>query len=156
MSNIAETVLHHILMINFQIATPERVVYKEQIDKVTLPTEMGEITVLPNHIPLVANLKTGELHVFINDDTISFSVSGGFVEVRVGNNVVVLADAAERAEEIDVKEAEEAVTRAKQIMENTHRDDVKFAESAAALERSLSRLKVARKRRYREIPRQNI
>lgn len=81
-----------------------------------------------------------------------YAVAGGFVEVRSGNEVVVLSDATERAEEIDEARAEEAMKRAKQLMEGVRRDEVKFAEAAAALERSLMRLRVARKRRHGQTP----
>ena len=137
-------------MLNFQIATPERVVYKEKAEKVTLPTELGQITILPGHVPLVANLVPGELQIHKNGEVVPYAVSGGFVEVRPGNNVIVLADAAEHAEEIDVKRAEEAKRRARALLEGARQDEVKFAEAAAALERSLARLRVARKKKYRK------
>ena len=139
-------------MINFQIATPERVVYKEKVDKITLPTEQGEITILPGHIPLVANLKSGELQVYRGDEIIPYAVTGGFVEVRTARDVIVLADAAEHVEEIDVKRAEDARSRAKKLMEGKNRDDVLFVAGAAGLERSLTRLRLARKRKYRKAP----
>lgn len=134
-------------MISFQIATPEKVVYKDKIEKVSLPTEMGEITILPGHIPLIANLAAGEMQIYKDGVPTPYAVSGGFVEVRPGNEVIVLADAAEHVEEINIERAEEAIARAKKLMEGLHRDDVKFAEAAAVLERSLARLRVARKRR---------
>ena len=135
-------------MLNLQIATPEKVVLKEKIDKVSLPTEMGEITVLSGHIPLVANLVPGELAIYKGGATRYFAVAGGFVEVRPGDNIIVLADAAEHAEEIDLTRAEDAARRAKKVMEGVRQDDVKFAEAQVALERSLMRFRVARERRH--------
>ena len=123
--------------------------YKEQIDKLTLPTEMGEITILPEHIPLIANLAPGEMLIHKDGEVIPYAVSGGFVEVRPGNHVIVLADAAEHVFEIDLKRAEEARDRAQKLMEGVKRDDVKFAEVTAALERSLVRLRIARKHKTR-------
>jgi F-type H+-transporting ATPase subunit epsilon len=137
-------------MINFQIATPERVVLKEKIDKVSIPTELGEITILPGHIPLIANVVPGELTIYKNSDIISYSVTGGFVEIRPGDNVIILANAAEHVEEIDVARAEQAAEKAKKMMEGVKADDVKFAEASALLERSLARLKVARKKKHRD------
>jgi len=133
--------------INFQITTPEKTVYQAPVDSVTLTTEMGEITILPGHIPLVANLVPGEMQIKVAGVTTPYVVTGGFVEVRPKSEVVVLADAAEHVEEIDVKRAEEALKRAKDLMDNVKRDDVKFAEAAALLERSLTRIRVARKKR---------
>lgn len=135
-------------MINFQIATPEKVVYKDKIDKVSLPTELGQITVLPGHIPLVATLTPGEMVIYRGQQAEPYAVTGGFVEVKPGNNVVVLADACEHVEEIDERRAEEAAARAKKLMEGHRADDVKFAEAQVALERSLLRLRLARKKRH--------
>ena len=78
-------------MIKFKIVTPEKVVYEADIDSVSLPTEQGEITVLPNHIPLVSTVVAGELVVRKGNEVQPMAVSGGFVEVRAGNEVIVLA-----------------------------------------------------------------
>jgi len=137
-------------MITLEIATPEKVVYKDTIKQVSLPTELGEITILPGHLPLVANLVAGELRIVKNDEIQPYAVSGGFVEVRTGNHVVVLADAAEHIEEIDEARAEAARKRAQKLMEEAKGDDIRFAEGAALLERSLSRLRLARKKKYRD------
>src|SRR3989344_2362882 len=89
--------------IQFEIATPERIVYKEEVDGVTLPTREGEITILPNHIPLVGVLIPGALTVRKGTDEQYMAVSGGFIEVQPGNRVVVLADTADRAEKPDIE-----------------------------------------------------
>ena len=136
-------------MLHFEITTPERTVYKDEVDRVTIPTSTGEITVLPNHIPLVSELVPGELTVARGDRLTHLAVSGGFIEVRPGNQVVVLADTAERAEEIDVAKAEEARARAKKIMEEQRHDIEGFAEATALLEKSAVRLRVARRARHR-------
>src|SRR3989344_2182574 len=98
--------------ISFKIATPEKIVYQAEVDSVSAPTEMGEVTILPGHIPLVANLTAGELRV----DGKNIFVAGGFLEVRPGNEVVILADAAEHEEEVDLARAEEARERARKAM----------------------------------------
>ena len=76
--------------LNFKIATPERIVYENEVDSVTCPTEMGEVTILPDHIPLVANLRPGELKTIQNGQLRFFAVSGGFLEVRPKNEIVIL------------------------------------------------------------------
>lgn len=136
-------------MINFEIATPERIVYKEMVDSLTLPTREGEITVLPNHIPLVSVLVPGAITVRKGKAEQYMAVSGGFIEVQPGNRVVVLADTAERAEELTEVAIEKARTDAQRALsEKRGADAESFAAAAAALERELARLKVVRKRRH--------
>lgn len=131
--------------IQFKIVTPERTVYESEIDQVTLPTQEGEITVLPEHIPLISVLAPGELVARKNGEEIAMAVSGGMIEVRK-NEITILADTAERAEEIDVKRAEEARERAEKLKDEKIRmDDTEYAAVAALMERNLARIKVARK-----------
>lgn len=136
--------------LHFQIATPERVVFEApQVTAITLPTKMGEITILPDHLPIVSSLVPGEVRVTVGGQQVSMAVSGGFIEVRPGK-VVVLADTAERAEEIDEQRAEEARERARQLMQKERvAEEVDFAALAAKLEKELARLKVVRKHRER-------
>ena len=134
--------------INFQIVTPEKVIFEDMIDSVTIPTQMGEITVLPNHIPLVSVLVAGELRLKKDNQEIPMAVSGGFIEVQK-NKVVILADTAERVEEIDEKRAEEARVRAKDILKEKRVDSEEFASISAKIEKELARLKVVRKYRPR-------
>src|SRR4030042_6646153 len=131
--------------IKFKIVTPERTVYEEKIDQVTLPTADGEITVLPNHIPLISILVPGELDVRKEGEEIAMAVSGGMIEVR-GNEITILADTAERAEEIDIRRAEEARARGEKRKEEKIRaDETGYATAAAIFEKNLARIKVARK-----------
>ena len=140
-------------MIAFEIATPERIVYKETVDSLTLPTKDGEITVLPNHIPLVSALQPGAITVRKGKDEQYMAVSGGFIEVQPNNRVVVLADTAERAEELTLAAIEKARAEAERVLhEKRSMDDETFAAAAAGLERELARLKVARKHRPRGGP----
>ena len=139
--------------INFEIVTPERVVLKEEITQITVPTKMGEITVLPNHIPLVASLLPGVVHVKKKDGQEEImSISGGFLEV-LKDKVVILADTAERAEELDLARAEEAHKRAAELKEKARRgENIDFVEVNAAIERELARTKaVKRWRRIKNI-----
>lgn len=136
------------MSILFEIATPERIVYKETVDSLTLPTKDGEITILPNHIPLVAVLVPGVVVVRKGGTEQLIAVSGGFIEVQPGNRVVVLADTAERAEELTEGAILKARADAERVLsEKRNLDDESFAAAAAGLERELARLKVARRRR---------
>ena len=135
--------------INFQIVTPEKIIYRDDVDSITLPTQIGEITVLPHHAPLISSLKSGEAIIRKGGEEFSIAVSGGFLQVQPKNKVVVLADTAERAEEISEERAEEARKRAEDIIKEKRLDKAEMATAAAALEKSLIRLKVARRRSKR-------
>ncbi|MBI2459186.1 MAG: ATP synthase F1 subunit epsilon [Parcubacteria group bacterium] len=136
--------------IKFEIVTPERVVLKEEISQITVPTKMGEITVLPNHIPLVSSLLPGVIHAKKkNGQDEIMSISGGFLEV-LKDKVVILADTAERAEELDLAKVEEAHRRAAELKEKARRgENIDFTEVNAAIERELARTKAIK--RWRKI-----
>lgn len=135
-------------VIRFELTTPERIVVSEEIDGITLPTQTGEITVLKDHVPLVANLVPGMVIVYKDGNEEYLAVSGGFVEVQPGNKVIVLADTAERAGELDMEKVEEARVRATKLLEEKrHATDVSNVAMLAALEREMARLKVVK--RYR-------
>jgi len=139
------------MLIKFKIVTPERVVYEDAVDQVTVPTTEGEITVLPNHIPLVSILRPGELLIKKGNDEKNIAVSSGFVQVNK-NEVIILADTAEHAEEIDEKRAKEGHERARNLMqEMKNSEDVSYVNLSAKLEKELARLKVARKKKYRDV-----
>ncbi len=132
--------------INLQIVTVERKIYEDKVDFVALPTPDGEIGILPDHIPLVSVLSEGELKIKKGERTDFLACSGGFVRIHP-DSVLVLADAAERAEEIDIERAEKARNKAIETMKMTKVEKPEYAVAAAALRRSIIRLKVARKRR---------
>jgi F-type H+-transporting ATPase subunit epsilon len=132
--------------IKFEVVTQEREVLREDVLEVTIPTSEGEITVLPNHVPLISFLKSGVIVMRKASGArdVAF-VSGGFVEV-LKNKIVVLADAAERAEDLDEAKVEEARRRAEEAMKNVRREDAEeFAAVAAQLERALARGKAVKK-----------
>lgn len=140
-------------MIHFKIVSPEHVVYEDDVDQITLPAKEGEITILPNHIPLVASLHAGELVIKQGDRFTPMVISGGLVEVQPGSLVTVLADTAEKVEEIDEKRAEEARERAARLMKEKVVEAEDYAALAAKMEKELARLHVARKyRRDRKAP----
>lgn len=126
--------------IKFEIATPERVVLKEMVTQITVPTKQGEITVLPNHIPLVASLQSGVIEIRKPDGGLDvMAVSGGFIEV-LRDKVVILADTAERAEELDEARIEEAKKRAEKIKDDMTRSDLeKFTEANILIAKELAR-----------------
>ena len=132
-------------MLHFKIATPERIMLETDVNSLTLPTALGEITVLPGHIPLVSNLVAGEIRYKAGGKESFFAVSGGVIEVRKNGEVVILADSAEFGHEIDVKRAEEARERAHQLMSQTRKDEKTFADASAVLQKNLARIKVAKK-----------
>ena len=112
---------------------------------VIAPGVMGQLGILPHHAPLMTTLEIGELRVRNEGVETAMFISGGFLEVW-GDKVVVLADTAERAEEIDTSRAEEAKRRAEERLE-LRPSDIEAASAEAALRRSLTRLKVAERRR---------
>lgn len=127
--------------IKFEIVTPERTVLKQEILQISVPTTSGEITILPDHIPLVSILKTGVIEIKKADNSLEvISVSGGFVEV-MKDKIVILADSAERAEELDEQKIDEARIRAEEAKKNAKFiDDVEFASISSKIEVELARL----------------
>lgn len=134
--------------LQFKIVTPERVVYEDTVDAVILPTVDGEIAILPNHIPLVTLLQAGILRIKKGAEETPLAVSTGVIEVD-GKRVVVLADTAERADELEEEKIEKAREDAKKLMSEKRHDTEGFADASAALERELARLKVAKRYRRR-------
>ena len=133
-------------LLNFKLITPEKIAFEKKVSQITLPTMEGEITILPNHIPLVAELVPGVAMLREHNHTEDVAVSGGFIQVDAEGNVTVLADTAERGEDLNLKNIEQAKARAEQVMRESARgDDEAFARAAAELERELARYRVARK-----------
>ncbi len=132
--------------IKFEVVTPEKVVLKKVVSQVTIPTEEGEVTILAEHIPMVSLLKPGVVEMKLeNGDDDVMSVSGGFLAVT-REKIVVLADTAERADDLDEARIEEARIRAEEIkkqMEN--KDEFQFAKIAVQLEKEMARLKALTK-----------
>jgi F-type H+-transporting ATPase subunit epsilon len=131
-----------------QIVSPERVVFEEEnVDSVTLPGGDGELTILPSHAPLMSTLAPGALTLRRGNEEVDIALSGGFLEVR-NDKVVILADTAERSDELDQERAEEARRRAAARLA-TQEDALDIARAVAALERATARLKVIERRRRR-------
>ena len=99
--------------LTLEIVTAERVVYSEEVDVLVAPGVVGELGILPSHAPLLTIMQPGEIRVDKGEEQTYIAVSGGFLEV-IGDKATILADTAERAEEIDEARAEEAVKRAEE------------------------------------------
>lgn len=137
-----------------KIVTPDGVTYESEIDQVSVPTQNGEITILPHHIPLISVLKAGELRIHKGNQEVLIAVSSGVVEVRPNGEISLIADTAERAEHIDLERAEAARARAEELMkEKSSIEDMEFARIQAKMEKELARLRVGKK--YRSLPPQN-
>ena len=122
-----------------EIITAEQVVYSEDVDVLVAPGIEGELGILPQHAPLMTMLQPGEIRVRKEGGEVSMAVSGGFLEV-MANKVTILADSAERADEIDEARAQEAMRRAEERLQ-THTADVDLEQAVAALRRSQARLR---------------
>ena len=134
--------------IKLDIVTAERVVFSEDVDVVVAPGVEGELGILPRHAPLMTTLREGELRIKSGGKESFLCLSGGFLEVRP-DKIVILADTAERCEEIDMARAEEAKRRAETRLLEHKAPEVDVARAEAALLRSLTRLKIAERRRRR-------
>jgi F-type H+-transporting ATPase subunit epsilon len=128
--------------LTLELATPVRLAVAETVDEVVAPGIEGYFGVLPGHAPFLTTLGIGEVMYRVGRDERYLAVSGGFAEVR-NDKVIVLADTAERPEEIDRARAERARERAEQWLSGRSQEDVDFARAAAALARALARLQVA-------------
>ncbi|PLX24876.1 ATP synthase F1 subunit epsilon [Candidatus Parcubacteria bacterium] len=136
---------------SLKIVTPEKVLFEDQVLQVSVSTTMGQITILPNHLPLVSQLSPGEVVVRFNGtDESLMAVSGGIIEV-LPDQVVILADTAERAEDIDEARAEEAKQKAEELLKEKVTDAEQFAAFSAMMEKEMARLKVARKYKKRGV-----
>lgn len=131
--------------IKLDIVTVERTVLSEEVDFISAPGIDGVLGILPRHTPLMSALTEGELHYRKDGVEYDFAIGGGLVEVRP-DHVIVLADSAERADEIDEQRAEAARTRAQHALKETPRSDADFARLEHALRRAEIRLKVARRK----------
>ncbi len=132
-------------MLQLEIITPEKVVYKNDVDQIVVPTHDGEITILPHHIGLLTQVIPGEIIIKKGNTEQFLAITGGFLEVA-GNSVSILADYAIRAEDIQVLKAQEAQRRAEKLMEEKE-SNIDFRTAQAELIRAITELKIASKRK---------
>jgi len=128
--------------IQLEVVTPERELVRESVLSVSIPAKTGYLGILPGHAPLLSELQPGELSYIEEHVTHFLSVSWGFTEV-LPERVIVLAQTAERAEEVDVQRAERAKQRAEERLKNVTATDIDFERARAALLRALARLQAA-------------
>ena len=132
------------------VITAEREVLSDEVDLVVAPGSQGELGILPSHSPLMTTLKEGELTIRKGGEDTYLAVTGGFLEV-MDNVVTVLADACERSEEINEERAQEAVRRAQEQID-ARPSDMDLERAMASMRRAQLRVRVARRRRQREVP----
>jgi F-type H+-transporting ATPase subunit epsilon len=131
-----------------EIVTAERLVYSEEgVERLIVPGVEGELGVLTLHAPLLTMIQPGVMRIVKEGDEVDMAITGGFIEVR-DNRVTILADSAERADEIDEVRAEEARGRAQRLLEERGAE-VDLAKAEASLGRALIRIKTVERRRRR-------
>ncbi|HJN87033.1 MAG: F0F1 ATP synthase subunit epsilon [Dehalococcoidia bacterium] len=130
-----------------EIITAERQVFGDDVEMVVAPGIDGELGILPHHAPLMTILQPGEVAIRIDGQGTFLAVTGGFMEV-IGNKVTILADACERADEIDEARAQTAVERAKERLAH-QAEDLQMERAVMAIRRAQIRLNVVRRRRVR-------
>lgn len=136
--------------IRLEITTAERQVYAEDVSAIIAPGVEGVLGILPHHAPLMTMLLPGELIIKKDNEENYLCVTGGFLEVRP-DKVIILADASEHCEEIDIERAEAAKRRAEERLKS-QAPNIDHAKAEAALRRSIARLKVAQHRTRRRLP----
>lgn len=139
--------------IQCDIVTQERTVFSGEVNSVSLPGTEGRMGILPHHSPLLTTLGFGEVIVRTNGEEQYFAIGGGFAEVQP-DRIIILADSAESATEIDVDRAERARQQAERFMrEGVPEDPERYAQIRASLQRAQIRIDVARRRRpHRVMP----
>ncbi|MGE5189705.1 MAG: F0F1 ATP synthase subunit epsilon [Gemmatimonadota bacterium] len=128
--------------IRLEVVTPERLLVSEDVDEIIAPGHEGEFGVLPEHTQFLSILEIGILRYRRGSDVRKMAVGGGFAEV-MPDRVVVMADVAEKAEEIDVERARRAHARAEELLRNLSLDDATYAKAHAALQRAIARMAAA-------------
>ncbi len=139
--------------LHLEIVTPEKLAYQDEVDSVQLPGSEGELGVLPHHAPLISTLGAGELRLRKGSQEESFAIVGGFLQV-LPDKVVVMAETADMASEIDLEKAQEARRSAEKAIETGFVEAADLAAARAALQTALIRISVA-ERRHREGPRRH-
>lgn len=143
--------------LQLKIITPEKLILDEMVDVVTIPTTEGEISVLADHVPLIAGLASGDIVAIVNGEHVPMAVVGGFVEIKTENGLTtcaILADFAENVTDITDEAIAQAKAKAEELRRQAeNREVVDFEHFATELERSLTRVKIADKwktKKYRK------
>lgn len=132
--------------LHLTITTPLRTVYTNDVEQLTVTTTTGELTILPDHIPLITTLEIGQVMVRNDNHDVYYAIDGGILEVRHNNEVVILSDRSEDASEIDIERAEEALKRAQKCMDDSSTDeDVDYTRLERDIAKELNRVKLTQK-----------
>lgn len=147
--------------IHLDLVTLDKTLFKGKVKAITAPTKTGEITVLPNHIPLITSLQAGELKLKVNEgegiydpEHIYIAISGGFMEVKPGSVVNIIADSALKIDDINEEEAFKIREQAEKVLKEHEEgklklSDQEFASAAAQLGKALAQLKVVKRKRHK-------
>jgi F-type H+-transporting ATPase subunit epsilon len=142
--------------LELKIVTPEKLILDEMVDAVIMPTTEGEVSVLADHVPMIAKLSSGDIVAIADGEHIPMAVVGGFVEIKKGDNntaVTILADFAEHVSELSDEAIARAKARAGELKKQAENKEIVDLEHfTTELERSLTRVKVAdkwRNKKYR-------
>jgi F-type H+-transporting ATPase subunit epsilon len=141
--------------INLKIVTPAGVVYENnEVKSITVPTVAGIITIYANHMDLLSLLTPGEINIEKGDHVVDLAVSAGVIQIMQPNTVKIMAETAERAEEIDTERAEAARKRAEEYLRSQENiADVEFAALQSKIQKELARIDLGRRyRQRRNIP----
>ena len=139
------------MTLHLEIVTPERLAYSDDVDMVLVPGSEGELGILPHHTPLVSLLGYGELKIRKDGQEESFAIVGGFLQVRP-DKVVVMAETASLASEIDLEKAQEARKEAERALDSGFKEGADLSTARASLQHALLHVRVAERHR-REGPR---
>ncbi|MFA4995989.1 MAG: ATP synthase F1 subunit epsilon [Patescibacteria group bacterium] len=130
---------------NLKLISPEGVKYDQTVSEATLPTPDGQITILPNHMPVISLLSPGEIRLKINGKENILATEGGIVEIS-NNTVKILADTAEDIDSLDALKIEEAKNHAEHLLANA-KSDIEYADAAAHLEKQIAKLSILKRRK---------
>ncbi|RJQ38915.1 ATP synthase F1 subunit epsilon [Candidatus Microgenomates bacterium] len=137
------------MSLNLEIIMPSKVVFKDEVDEIIVPTVNGEITILPNHVGLLTQITEGEITTKKSGKEHFLAITGGYLEVNK-NKVTILADYAIRSEDIEIAKVQEAQKRAQHLMQEKV-SEKDFAEIQSELRKSILQLKVANKRKRHSV-----
>lgn len=133
------------MALTLKIVTPEKIVFNEQIDSIYVPTDSGEIGILPHHVSMITKVIPGELRIKRSGKDSYFATGDGFIEIK-DNTITLLTDLAIDEKDIDEKTVEDARRRAQLALEQTLSDE-EYAETFAVLEKSIAQLRLKRRHR---------
>jgi F-type H+-transporting ATPase subunit epsilon len=130
--------------INLEIITPEKIIYKDSVDSITIPGTKGMFQVLKDHAPLMSTIEIGVITLKKSDENTYLTTAGGTIEV-LNNNVLILADSVEVIDDIDIDRAERAKTRAEENLKRKKEKEIDGVRAELALKRAINRINAREK-----------